>query len=84
MGVPQRYFDRRPQMMFDMEWHLLVIPDEELSGGTRQLGEFFFAPGEDMVINQLRRGHICAQVIAIPTIDIEVDNIDHRWCWTSF
>ena len=62
----------------------IVIPDEELSGGTRQLGEFFFAPGEDMVINQLRRGHICAQVIAIPTIDIEVDNIDHRWCWTSF
>ena len=62
----------------------IVIPDEELSAGTRQLGEFFFAPGEEMVINQLRRGQVCAQVIAVPTIDIEVDNIDHRWCWTSF
>ena len=61
-----------------------VIPDEQLSAGTRQLGEFFFAPGEDMVLSQLRRGQVCAQVIAIPTIDIEVDNINHRWCWTSF
>ena len=60
----------------------IVIPDEELSAGTRQLGEFFFAPGEEMVINQLRRGQVCAQVIVVPTIDIEVDNIDHRWCWT--
>ncbi|MBM36708.1 MAG: hypothetical protein VX963_12350 [Actinomycetota bacterium] len=60
------------------------IPDAQLSGGTRQLGEFFFTPGDDMVITQLRRGHICARVIAVPTIDVEVDNIDHQWCWTSF
>ena len=51
----------------------IAIPDEELSGGTRQPGEFF-APGEDMVIKSVATGRICAQVIAIPTIDIEVDN----------
>ncbi len=62
----------------------VAIPDAQLSAGTRQLGEFFFSPGEDMVFSQLRRGQVCARVVAIPTIDVEVDNIDHRWCWTSF
>ena len=62
----------------------VAIPDSQLSAGTRQLGEFFFSPGEDMVMPQLRRGLICAKVIAIPIIDIEVDNINHEWCWTSF
>ena len=62
----------------------VAIPDNQLSAGTRQLGEFFFSPGEDMVMPQLRRGLICAKVIAIPIIDIEVDNINHEWCWTSF
>ena len=60
------------------------IPSEQLDAGTQQLGEFFFSPGSDMVVSQLRRGLICARVIAIPIIDVEVDNIDHEWCWTSF
>ncbi|PDH67455.1 MAG: hypothetical protein CNE88_07635 [Acidimicrobiales bacterium MED-G01] len=62
----------------------LPIPSEQLDAGTQQLGEFFFSPGSDMVVSQLRRGLICARVIAIPIIDVEVDNIDHEWCWTSF
>ncbi|MFL2985737.1 MAG: hypothetical protein ACJZ57_00675 [Candidatus Poriferisodalaceae bacterium] len=60
------------------------IPSEQLDAGTQQLGEFFFSPGSDMVVSQLRRGLICARVIAIPIIDVEADNIDHEWCWTSF
>ena len=62
----------------------LPIPSEQLDAGTQQLGEFFFSPGSDMVVSQLRRGLICARVIAIPIIDVEADNIDHEWCWTSF
>tara|TARA_B100000579_G_scaffold278321_1_gene230236 strand:- start:3396 stop:3860 length:465 start_codon:yes stop_codon:yes gene_type:complete len=62
----------------------VAIPNNQLDAGTKQLGEFFFSPGSDMVIPQLRRGLICARVIAIPIIDVEVDNIDHQWCWTSF
>ena len=62
----------------------LPIPSEQLDAGTQQLGEFFFSPGSDLVVSQLRRVLICARVIAIPIIDVEVDNIDHEWCWTSF
>jgi len=62
----------------------ISIPNDQLTAGTTQLGEFFFSPGDGMVISQLRRGLICARVIAIPIIDVEVDNIDHQWCWTSF
>lgn len=62
----------------------VTIPNAQLGAGTEQLGEFFFSPGSDMVIPQLRRGLICARVIAIPIIDVEVQNIDHQWCWTSF
>ncbi len=60
------------------------IPNNQLDAGTQQLGEFFFSPGSDMVISQLRRGLICARVIAIPIIDVEADNINYQWCWTSF
>ena len=60
------------------------IPNNQLDAGTQQLGEFFFSPGSDMVISQLRRGLICARVIAIPVIDVEADNINYQWCWTSF
>ena len=62
----------------------LPIPSEQLDAGTQQLGEFFFSPGSDMVVSQLRRGLICARVIAIPIIDVEADNINYEWCWTSF
>ena len=56
------------------------IPNNQLDAGTQQLGEFFFSPGSDMVISQLRRGLICARVIAIPIIDVEADNINYQWC----
>ena len=62
----------------------VAIPNNQLDAGTQQLGEFFFSPGSDMVISQLRRGLICARVIAIPIIDVEADNINYQWCWTSF
>ncbi len=62
----------------------VAIPNNQLNAGTQQLGEFFFSPGSDMVISQLRRGLICARVIAIPVIDVEADNINYQWCWTSF
>ena len=61
----------------------VAIPNNQLDAGTQQLGEFFFSPGSDMVISQLRRGLICARVIAIPIIDVEADNINYQWCWTS-
>ena len=60
------------------------IPSKQLDAGTQQLGEFFFSPGSDMVISQLRRGLVCAKVVAIPIIDVEAENINHQWCWTSF
>ncbi|MDG2023888.1 MAG: hypothetical protein P8J75_05430 [Actinomycetota bacterium] len=60
------------------------IPDNQLSAGTRQLGEFFFSPGEGSAIVEMRTGQVCAHLIAVPLIDIEVDNIDYRWCWASF
>ena len=62
----------------------VAIPNNQLDAGTQHLGEFFFSPGSDMVISQLRRGLICARVIAIPVIDVEADNINYQWCWTSF
>ena len=62
----------------------VAIPNNQLDAGTQQLGEFFFSPGSDMVISQLRRGLICARVIAIPGIDVEADNITYQWGWTSF
>ncbi len=60
------------------------IPDNQLGAGTRQLGEFFFSPGEGLAIVEMRTGQICAHVVAVPLMDIEVDNIDYRWCWASF
>ncbi len=62
----------------------VAIPDDQLTAGTRQLGEFFFSPNEGLAIAELRTGRVCAHVVAVPTIDVEVDNIDYRWCWTSF
>ena len=60
------------------------IPNDQLSAGTRQLGEFFFSPGEGLAVVEIRTGEVCAHVIAVPLIDVKVDNIDYRWCWTAF
>ncbi|MEC7873192.1 MAG: hypothetical protein VX823_01780 [Actinomycetota bacterium] len=62
----------------------VTIPDDQLNAGTRQLGEYFFSPAPGRAISEMRAGQICAHVVAVPTIDVEVDNIDYSWCWTSF
>jgi len=61
-----------------------AIPESELDAGTRQLGEYFFAPGEGQVIDDIRPGQNCARVRATNIVDDELDDIDLRWCWTAF
>lgn len=60
------------------------IPRAQLDAGTVQLGEFFFLPGEDKVIDDIRPGRNCARVTATPNIDIEADDFEFSWCWTAF
>jgi len=61
-----------------------AIPDSQLDAGTRQLGEFFFSPGDGQVIDDIRPGQNCARVRAVNIVDDELDDIDLRWCWTAF
>lgn len=61
-----------------------LIPDAELGSGTRQLGEFFFIPGPDRVIEEIRPGQNCATVNAVATVDFDVDDFLFSWCWTAF
>ncbi|NCG40085.1 MAG: hypothetical protein GWP30_03740 [Actinobacteria bacterium] len=62
----------------------VVIPDTELTDGTRELGEFFYIPADEKTLPELRTGNVCARVVAVPTINIEADNIDFEWCFTTF
>jgi hypothetical protein len=60
------------------------IPDAQLTSGTRQLGEFFYSPGPDRVIEEIRPGQNCARISAVATVDLEVDDFVFSWCWTAF
>ena len=60
------------------------VPDAELVDGTRQLGEFIIVPAEGKSIADIQPGLNCARVRAVQTVDEDVDDIDHSWCWTAF
>ncbi|WP_419910498.1 hypothetical protein [Candidatus Poriferisodalis sp.] len=61
-----------------------TIPASELDAGIIQLGEYFYSPGDDKVIEKLRSGRSCARLIATPTIDIEAADFTYEWCFTTF
>jgi hypothetical protein len=60
------------------------VPDGQLDGGTRQLGEYLFAPGPGQVIEEIRPGRNCATVRAVATVDRDVEDFEFSWCWTAF
>ena len=61
-----------------------LVPGSQLNGGTRQLGEDLFLPGPDRIIEEIRPGRNCATVVAVATVDRDIDDFEFSWCWTAF
>jgi len=60
------------------------IPDEQLTTGTRQLGEFLYSPRPGNAVPDIQPGRNCASMRAINIVDEDVDPIAFSWCWTAF
>lgn len=62
----------------------VAIPDDQLTTGTRQLGEYLFTPRPGNAVPDIQPGRNCAAMRGVNVVDEDVDPISFSWCWTAF